>query len=257
MSISRRGFVSLAAATLAADLLAENPRATVSGDAVNTTFKAIVFDALAIFDPKPVFDLLEMFFPSQGAALSNEWRTRQFEYTWLRIAEKRYADFGQVTQDALVYATNKLKVNLSPQQRDELMKAYVELKTWPDVAPALTELKKSRYRLAILSNFTPQMLDGCIRNAKIDRLFDQVLSTDQAKTFKPDPRAYQLGTDILKLNKQEILFVAFAGWDAAGAKAFGYPTFWVNRLKLPGEELGEVPDGIGSGLSDLVQYLAR
>ena len=239
------------------NVLPATPKALRFEPSVKTQIKAIAFDAFPIFDPKPVFDLVNKFFPNQGAALSSEWRTRQFEYTWLRVAARRYVDFWQVTQDALVYAANKVKVELSPQQRDELMNAYLELKTWPDVVPALKELKRSGYRLAILSNFTPKMLDGCAGSAGVEGMFEQILSTDQAKTFKPDPRAYQLGIDMMRLRKEEILFVAFAGWDAAGAKIFGYPTFWVNRLKTPPEELGESPDGSGSGLSELVQYLGR
>jgi 2-haloacid dehalogenase len=86
-------------------------------------------------------------------------------------------------------------------------------------------------------------------------MFEQVLSTDQAKTYKPDPRAYQLGVDALKLKREEILFVAFAGWDAAGAKLFGYPTFWVNRQKLPMEKMDATPDGMGDTLTQLVQFL--
>ena len=195
-------------------------------------------------------------FPGKGADLSTEWRTHQFEYTWLRVAARRYADFWQVTQDALVFAASKVKVELSPQQRDKLMHAYLELKTWPDAVPALDSLKRSGMRLAFLSNFTSTMLDACIHRSGVNEMFEQVISTDQARTFKPAPEAYQLGTDSLRLAREEILFVAFAGWDAAGAKAFGYPTFWVNRLKLPMEELGEVPDGIGNDLSDLVDFLA-
>src|SRR5258708_4123302 len=115
------------------------------------------------------------------------------------------------------------------------MNAYLELKAWPDVMPALASLKNSGFRLAFLSNFTPRMLEANIEHAGLSGLFEQVLSTHQAKTYKPDPRAYELGTDVLKLPRQEILFVAFAGWDAAGAKSFGYQTFWVNRQKSPAE----------------------
>ena len=125
------------------------------------------------------------------------------------------------------------------------------------LCPALTRLKQSGYRLAFLSNFTPRMLDACIRSSSLQGLFERVLSTDPAKTYKPDPAAYQLGVDALKLPKESILFAAFAGWDAAGAKAFGYPTFWVNRLNQPAEEPGEVLDGEGSTLADLARYLAH
>jgi len=257
MLFNRREFVTLAAGGIALGLLPSIQSVLANEPSSKSQIKAIAFDAFPIFDPRPVFALTEQLFLGKGADLSNEWRTRQFEYTWLRVALRRYVDFWQVTQDALVFAANKVKVELSPHQRDKLMNAYLELKTWPDVVPALNRLKKSGIQLAFLSNFTPKMLDACIRSSGLDGMFEQVLSTDQAKTYKPDPRAYQLGTDILKLRREEILFVAFAGWDAAGAKAFGYPTFWVNRLKLPVEELGEVPDGLGNDLSDLVEFLAQ
>ena len=112
------------------------------------------------------------------------------------------------------------------------------------------------FRLALLSNFTAAMLNACIKSAKLDGLFDAVLTTDQ-REYKPDPVAYQLGVDALKLQREEIIFVAFAGWDAAGAKAFGYPTYWVNRLNLPAEELGDSLDGNGSDLSGLVDFLKK
>jgi 2-haloacid dehalogenase len=125
------------------------------------------------------------------------------------------------------------------------------------VTPVLHALKKLGFRLAFLTNLTPRMLAANIGNAGLDGLFEQVLSTDRVKTYKPAPRGYRLGTDTLRLRREEILFVAFAGWDAAGAKLFGYPTFWVNRLKLPPEELGAVPDGSGNSLSDLLQFLEK
>ena len=137
------------------------------------------------------------------------------------------------------------------------MNAYLGLRAWPDVVPALDSLKKFGVRLALLSNFTRRMLDANIRSAGLDGVFEQVLSTDQGATYKPDPRAYQLGPDALKLTREEILFVAFAGWDAAGAKLFGYPTYWVNRQHLPAEEIGVRPDGSGVTLTDLVAFLAE
>lgn len=225
MQISRRGFVSVVGGSLIAGGLAMLPKGPPSESVAKTPIKAIAFDAFPIFDPRAVFDLVDNFFPNQGTELSTEWRTRQFEYTRLRVAAGRYADFWQVTHEALVYATNKLKVELSEQHRDALMNAYLELKTWPDVLPALKERKKSGYRLAILSNFAPKMLDGCIRSSGLEGIFEQTLSTDHAKTFKPDQRAYQLGVDVLELSKEEILFVAFAGWDAAGRKCSGIQLF--------------------------------
>ncbi len=99
------------------------------------------------------------------------------------------------------------------------------------------------------------MLEAGIQNSQLDGVFDHVLSTDRVKVYKPDPRAYQMGLDAFGLKPDQILFAAFAGWDAAGAKSFGYPTFWVNRQNQPAEELGVAPDAIGGNLNDLVAFL--
>ncbi|MBZ5493621.1 MAG: haloacid dehalogenase type II [Acidobacteriia bacterium] len=253
--MNRREFVALTAAGLASCAL--GPRSGDPGrdQAAKTKIKAIAFDAFPIFDPRPVFARAEELFPGNGMALSDEWRTRQFEYTWLRAVAQRYADFWQVTEDALVFAANKLRLDLGAEKREKLMSGYLNLKAWPDVSPAISAIKKSGLRLALLSNLTPHMLQANIRSAGLAGIFEEVISTDQARTFKPDPRAYQLGIESLGLQRDQILFAAFAGWDAAGAKLFGYPTFWVNRLKLPTEELGAVPDASGGSLLDFVQFL--
>jgi 2-haloacid dehalogenase len=104
---------------------------------------------------------------------------------------------------------------------------------------------------------TAAMLQAGIRNSQLDGIFDHVLSTDRVKTYKPDPRAYQMGVDAFGLKPGQILFAAFAGWDAAGAASFGYPTFWVNRQNQPAEELGVPPGAIGGNLNDLVEFVRR
>jgi 2-haloacid dehalogenase len=220
-----------------------------------TGFQAVAFDAFPIFDPRPVATLAEKLFPNRGAELMNMWRIRQFEYTWLRSLSDRYADFMHVTEDALVFAAAANKLELTADRRDQLLNAYSTLKTWPDVIPALKIMKDSLINIALLSNFNRRMLDSCIRSAGIENMFDHVLSTDTVKTYKPDPRAYQLGVEALGRRREEIIFVAFAGWDAAGARAFGYPTYWVNRLGFPPEELGVRPDATGTDLADLLTFL--
>jgi 2-haloacid dehalogenase len=223
--------------------------------AVRSRFKAVAFDAFPILDPRPVSDLAERIFPGRGAELSNVWRTRQFEYQWLRTIAGRYADFRQTTEDALVFATRMLALDLTPSRRTSLMGVYENLRAWPDVPQALHALRKGGIRLTFLSNMTESMLEAGIRNSGLQGAFEHVLSTDRMRTFKPDPRAYRLAMDALRLEREEILFAAFAGWDAAGAKWFGYPTFWVNRLGLSGEELGAAPDAIGRNLDDLARYV--
>jgi 2-haloacid dehalogenase len=253
--MNRREAVALAAAGITAGMLGMFPSENSAEPGLKSQIKGLAFDAFPIFDPRPIFRLAEELFPGRGADLSNEWRTRQFEYTWLRLASQHYADFWQVTQEALVFAANRLKLELASGAREQLMSAYLKMKTWPDVIPALTSLKKSGYRLAFLSNFTPGMLKANIADAGLDGVFDHVLSSDEAKTFKPDPRAYQLGIEATKLKREEILFVAHAGWDVTGAKLFGYPTYWVNRQNLPAEEFGPRADGAGETLTQLVQFL--
>ena len=253
MFLTRRDFLLLTTAGIAGSFV---PLPAPAGESLPAQIKAIAFDAFPIFDPRTVFALVEQLFPGHGRELSEAWRTRQFEYTWLRVAEQDYADFWQVTREALEFAAAQLKLELPVEKRDALMNAYLAMKAWPDVIPALEILKKSGRRLALLSNLTPKMLAENIHSAGLKGYFDRVISTDEARTYKPDPRAYQLGPDQLGFKKGEILFVAFAGWDAAGAKHFGFPTYWVNRLKLPPEKLDADPDATGETLADLVSFLS-
>lgn len=219
------------------------------------TIRAIAFDAFPILDLRPVFALAEELYPGRGAELSNLWRIRQFEYTWLRTMSRSYADFWQVIGDALIFAAKSLRLDLPPANRTRLMDAYLQLRCWPDAPAVLRSLKNSCIRLAFLSNMTPAMLQAGIRNSQLEGIFDHVLSTDAVRVYKPDPRAYQIGVDAFGLRREQILFAAFAGWDAAGAKSFGYPTFWVNRQNQPAEELGVIADGIGTTLTDLATFL--
>ena len=252
MQIDRREFFNWVAAGVATTLLTST---SLAAAATKPKIKAIVFDGFALWDPRPISALAEQLFPGRGAELSNAWRTRQFDYQWLRVLTKRYVDFWQATDDALVFSAEMLKLDLTPDKRQQLMNAYLELKAWPDVLPALQTLKSMGMRLAPLSNLTPAILDANIKSSGLEGIFDRVISTDRIKTYKPDPRAYQLGIDTYKLKREEILFIPFAGWDAAGAKSFGYPTFWVNRLGLPAEKLGVTADAMGKTLTDMVDFV--
>lgn len=217
--------------------------------------KAIAFDAFPIFDPRPIFNKLDELFPEKGAAISNSWRTAQFEYTWLRNSGNQYADFWKVTDDALKFAAIKNGVVMTDTTRNQILDQYLYLKAWPDVEPSLKTLKQQGFKIAFLSNFTEQMLRANIKSAGLDGYFDEVLSTDRVKAFKPSPRAYQMAMDIFKFRKEEIAFAAFAGWDAVGAKWFGYPTYWVNRQNAPLDELSARPDGEGNNLKGLLDFV--
>jgi len=219
-----------------------------------TPIKAIAFDGFVIFDPKSIAVLAEGLFPSKGAELISAWRIKQFEYSWLRNSMRRYADFWTVTSEALACAARLAKLDLSKEKRDQLMNGFLDMKAYPDVQPAIQALSAAGIRLGFLSNLTEGMMEANIKSAGLEGRFEQLLSTDRVQAYKPDPGAYQMGIDAFRLPKQEILFAAFAGWDAAGAKSFGYETFWTNRLNLPVEELGAEPDAIGGSAAELVKF---
>lgn len=251
MTLDRRNFLTLTAGGVLATAL---PAVSLAGQGKQAGFKALAFDAFPIFDPRPIAALTERLFPGEGQALMNAWRVRQFEYQWLRALAGRYVDFLEATHDSLVFATDQLRLKMSSAQQAQLMAAWSNLQVWPDAANALRTLHDAGLRLALLSNMTTGMLTDGLRNARLDGLFEAVISTDRIRSYKPDARAYQLGVDTLHLPKEEILFVAFAGWDAAGAKWFGYPTFWANRAGAPREELGIDADGTGADLTALVNF---
>jgi 2-haloacid dehalogenase len=228
--VSRRKFLNATALSV---------RAVQAG--LGGKIQAVAFDAFPIFDPRPLVSLVNELYSEKGAELGALWHTRQFEYAWLRSMSGRYADFRQVTSDALVFAARATGVDLTAEKQDRLMDGYLNLRCWPDVPQVLLYLKKAGIRIAFLSNLTGSMLEAGIRNSKLNGLFDYVLSTDRVKAYKPDPRAYQMGLDAFGLKPEQILFAAFAGWDVAGARSFGYKTFWVNRQSQPFEELGYAP----------------
>ena len=230
MPINRRKFLALAAVSAASGFVVSSPPVRV---ATTPKIRAIALDAFTIFDPRSVFALAEDLFPGTGTDLNNAWRTRQFEYTWLRTLTGSYVDCWHVTEDALVYAAKLVKIELTVEKRNQLMQAFLSLKTWPDALPALQSLKASKIRMALLSNFTAAMLNAAVRNSGLQGIFEALLSTDRVRAYKPAPRAYQMGIDAFGVKREEIAFAAFGGWDAAGAKVFGYPTFWVNRMNVP------------------------
>jgi len=256
--LDRREFLKLMAAGTAAGVMATAPLAAaarLTALTSNPKFKAVAFDAYTIFDPRPIFALVEKLYPGKGTEFGRVWRSKQFDYAWQRLLAGYYEDFWKITQDALVYAAHMQKVELTQEKRERLLAACLMLKAWPEVPLALGTLKEMGVRLAFLSNFTPMMLEANVKSAGLKGVFDHIISTDAAKTYKPAPAAYQLGLDTLKLTREEILFVPFAGWDTAGAKMFGLKTFWVDRLGLPLEELGVTPDAKGSSLAEVVSYV--
>jgi 2-haloacid dehalogenase len=206
-------------------------------------------------DPRIRAVAFESIVPGFSRELCETWRVRLFEYSWIRSVAGAYRDFHALAEDALTYAARAHGVTLSGDARQGLVAAYQRLAPWPDARAALRSMRGAGLRLAPLTNFTRETTETLLANAALGPLFDAVISTDQAKTFKPDPRAYALGPTVLGLRREEIAFAAFAGWDAAGAKWFGYPTFWVNRLGVPAEELPPSPDAVGATLGELAAWV--
>jgi len=219
-----------------------------SGEIVKNV-RALVFDAYGtLFDVHSVARRCESFWPGKGAALSQAWRAKQLEYTWLRSLMRRYRPFSEVTLEALACACESLALSLTEKQSKTLMDEYLTLATFPDVADFLQNLKIKKR--AILSNGSPDMLDPLVRHSGLG--FDAVLSVDTVKVFKPAPAVYELAAKKLNIPKERIGFVSSNCWDALGAKSFGFRVYWINRFAAPLDRLGFAPDKTIRTLSDLI-----
>jgi 2-haloacid dehalogenase len=205
--------------------------------------QAVAFDLLTIFDPRSVSTLAESIVPGRGKALVEAWHSRQFEYSWLRAAAASYRDFRAVTEESLAYATHSLSLAMTPQIRDKLLRAHEELALWPDARAALETMNKLGLRLAPLTNYAPSMVENLVHRAGLGSLFQELISTDRVGAFG--------------VPRHRIAYAAFGGWDAAGAKWFGFPTFWVNRLGAAAEALTPGPDATGRTLQDLVSWVSN
>lgn len=252
--ITRRRFITTSFLAISAAIMSPY---VMKAQNRQTKFKAIAFDGFVIFNPQPVQTLLTALLAEKGSEFGSIWRTKQFEYTWLRTVSGKYKNFWEVTEDALAYTIKKTGVSLTADNKKQLMQKFLELEVWPEVIHGLKELKQQGYRLAFLSNLTPEMMQSNIQNNQLQEYFEFQLTTDAVNAFKPSPLAYQMGINAFHFKKEEILFAAFGAWDATGAKSFGYPTYWVNRQGVPLEELDVTPDGIGNNFNDLIDFLKR
>lgn len=213
--------------------------------------KALVFDAYGtLFDVHSVTEAVDRRFPGRGSEVSNGWRTRQLEYSWLRSLMGRYEDFWRLTEAALIATCHAMKLPLDAGARAELMQAYLTLAPFPEVKKALAAL--SRMPLAILSNGSPKMLEEVVMNAGLTGIFSHVISVNEVRVYKPSAAAYQLAVKKMGVTAGEIGFVSSNFFDVAGAKVFGFRTHWVNRSEAPAEELGVSPDATLKSLTDLV-----
>ena len=220
-------------------------------------YKAVAFDYFVIFNPNSVISKVEQVFPGKGEAFTKAWRSKQFEYGFLRSITGKHEDFFKVTEDALVYTAEAMKLELTAENKAKLLDAYLTLELWPDARAGLEKLKASGIKIITIANFSHKMLKANADNAGITPLFTELLSTETNGTYKPDAKAYALGHTRLGMKKEEVVFAAFGGWDAYGAKSYGYPTVWVNRFDLPVEKLGIEADKTSNDFQGLLDFVLQ
>src|SRR5690606_11273454 len=191
---------------------------------------------------------------AEWQALAEAWRARQLQYTWLRSLMGRHADFRQVTADALDYALAARGID-DAALRARLMRLYLELDAYPEVAPVLERLAGAGCRRAILSNGSPEMLAAAVAHARIDGLLEAVLSVEEVGVYKPHPSVYRLVVDHFGVAPVEVCFVSANAWDAWAAKAYGFFVVWCNRFEQPPERLGDPPDAEVRSLAELPALL--
>jgi 2-haloacid dehalogenase len=216
--------------------------------------RALVFDAYGtLFDPFAVKTRAEELFPGNGAALSQLWRAKQLEYSWLRTLMGRYENFSKITEDALVFGCRALKLSCDEDRRKQLMQVYLTLPAFPEVKPALENL--SHLPLSILSNGTPEMLAPLVAANGMAHFFNYIFSVDALQMYKPRPEVYQHAVTSLGFPKETIGFVSSNYWDIAGATSFGFRTYWLNRSAAVTDELGITPTAICTNLAELPRAL--
>lgn len=217
------------------------------------TVGAFLFDAYGtLFDVHSVIAECRRV-SAEAEALSQLWRSKQLEYTWLRALMGRYEDFWSVTEAALRFATRRLNLRLDPAQHTRLLEAYLRLDAYPEVPKMVEALRGTP--LAILSNGSPRMLQAVVEHTGLGPHLAYVLSADEVRTYKPSPAVYALGPKHLGVPKEQIVFVSSNSFDVVGARAFGFRVCWVNRAGAPLDELGVVPDATVSRLDEMPQAL--
>ena len=193
------------------------------------SIKAVVFDAYGtLYDIQSVAAVTEQAFPGYGDIITQIWRIKQLEYSWLRSLMRRYQDFSVVTQESLAYTLRCLGLTCDAQAFAAIMDRYLHLDLYPDALASLSAMKDRK--LAILSNGSPDMLNALVKNSGLDRVLDATISVDASKVFKPSPDAYSLIESTLHIPPGEVLFISSNPWDVCGAKAFGLTVAWIERV---------------------------
>ena len=216
--------------------------------------KAIIFDAYGtLFDVNSAAEKCKDKIGDKWERFANFWRTTQLEYTWLRSLMDRHKDFWQITADSL---DKSIKVfNIDPSMKNELLNLYKILSPYKEVPETLKTLKEKKFKLAILSNGTPSLLDELVKSNHLDNLFDDIFSIEQVGVYKPSSRVYDLPIKKYNINKSEVAFLSANTWDVSGGGNYGYQSIWVNRNNNIFDNLDFRPKYQITDLNKLIQLV--
>ena len=216
--------------------------------------KAIIFDAYGtLFDVNSAAEKCKDKIGDKWEGFANYWRTTQLEYTWLRSLMKRHKDFWQVTEESLDKSMKTYEIDSS--MRKELLDLYKILSTFEEVPKVLKSLKEKNYKLAILSNGTPSLLNGLVKSNNLENIFDDIFSIEEVRIYKPDSKVYNLPINQYQIQKNEVVFLSANTWDVSGGGNYGYNSIWVNRKNNTFDNLDYVPKHQIKDLSKLLDIV--
>jgi 2-haloacid dehalogenase len=216
--------------------------------------KAIIFDAYGtLFDVNSAAEKCKDKIGDKWEPFANFWRTTQLEYTWLRSLMKRHKDFWQITEESL--DKSMMAFNIDPKMKNELLNLYKVLSPFQEVPETLKSLKEKNFKLAILSNGTPSLLNDLVKSNNLNNLFDDLFSIEEVKIYKPHPKVYDLPIEKYKIKKNEVVFLSANTWDVSGAGNYGYQSIWVNRNNNIFDNLDYKPNNQIKNLSELINLI--
>ena len=216
--------------------------------------KSVVFDAYGtLFDVNSAAEKCKEKIGTKWVAFANFWRTTQLEYTWLRSLMKRHKDFWQITEDSLDKSMKAFSID--PSMKNELMNLYKVLSPFKEVPETLKKLKGKNFKLAILSNGTPSLLEELVKSNNLDKLFDDIFSIEEVGIYKPDSRVYDLPIKKYKIKNSEVVFLSANTWDVSGGGNYGYQSIWVNRNNNIFDNLDFNPSNQIKDLTELVNLI--
>ena len=216
--------------------------------------KAIIFDAYGtLFDVNSASEKCKDKIGDKWEPFANFWRTTQLEYTWLRSLMKRHKDFWQITEESL--DKSMMAFNIDPKMKNELLNLYKVLSPFQEVPETLKLLKEKNFKLAILSNGTPSLLNDLVKSNNLNNLFDDLFSIEEVKIYKPHPKVYDLPIEKYKIKKNEVVFLSANTWDVSGAGNYGYQSIWINRNNNIFDNLDYKPNNQIKNLSELINLI--